>query len=66
MNKIRRLASADFLSVVAAAFVLGGCGESMPPPLAAQEAVKQAPEQEFAELQKKATTGYAQAQFNLG
>ncbi len=66
MNKIRRLASADFLLVAAAAFILGGCGESTPPPLAAQEAVKQTPEQEFAELQKKATAGDARAQFNRG
>ncbi len=55
MNNIRRLASADFLLIVAAAFVLGGCGESTPPPLAAQEAVKQTLEQRLAELQKGAT-----------
>ncbi len=66
MNKIRRLASANFLLIAAAAFVLGGCGESTPPPLAVQEAVKQTPEQEFAELQKKATAGDATAQYGLG
>ncbi len=66
MNKIRRLASADFLLIAAAAFILGGCGESTPPPLAAQEAVKQTPEQKFAELQKKAEAGDANAQSSLG
>ncbi len=66
MNKIRRFASADFLLIAAAAFVLGGCGESAPPPLAAQEAVIQTFELGFAELQKKAEAGDAEAQFYLG
>ncbi len=57
---------ADFLLIAAAAFILGGCGESTPPPLAAQEAVQQTPEQEFAELQKKAEAGDAGAQSSLG
>lgn len=66
MTNIRRYASADFLLIVAAAFSLVGCSENVSPPLAAQDAVKQAPEQEFAETQKKATAGDAQAQLNLG
>ena len=66
MTNIRRYARADFLLIVAAAFYLVGCSENVSPPLAAQDAVKLAPGQEFAELQKKATTGDAQAQLNLG
>lgn len=66
MYRISRLVSADFILIAATVFVLGGCGESTPPPLATQEAVKQNPEQKLAELKKEATAGDALSQTMLG
>ncbi len=75
MNKIRRFASADFLLIAAAAFVLGGCGESTPPqspaPANPSGFISDAEwsklsEEEFAQEQQKAMAGNADAQLRLG
>ncbi len=75
MNKIRRLAIADFLLIAAAAFILGGCGESTPPqspaPANPSGFISDAEwskfsEVAFAQVQQKAMAGDAGAQFSLG
>jgi S1-C subfamily serine protease len=68
MKPLHRIASPDYLMVIATAILLGSCGESTtsPPSPLTQAAVKLSPEQELAALTKKAEQGNASAQLNLG
>ncbi len=62
----RRSTSAYYLLHLAFAAFIGGCGDGVQVSPAAHEEVKLSPEQELAEVVKKAASGDARAQYTLG